>query len=357
MTPTAPRDIVDGWAGQVQAVSHLAAKIAGSPFIPAGLRGSDTAVTAAILAGRELGVGPMTALQHFHVVDGRVGMSAQLMRALVFAHGHTIRVVELNNARCALIGRRAGDSHDSPEVVWTITDARQAGLTGRPNWQRYPRAMLFARCTVELCRALFPDVIGGMSYASEELDDLANAPAAAPAEAGTSRTVRRGRTTAELPAVDPRPPDPATVAAGDAPPLPGDQDAQPPAPAQNSTDTAEPAPAAPTPRDQDEDLSDAQRAHLFVLLGEAERMTPRDERLRVLSGLTRRRLSSASELTRAEASRAIDALVFAAESNDPAALDALVDAGWEAIAEREQPALWEDTTADDDTDMPQGDYE
>src|SRR5262245_66596690 len=82
---SAARDVVDGWALQIAAVAKLATYIAGTDFVPRAYRGQDAAVAAAILAGRELGIGPMTALQHLHVIDGRPAMSAQLMRALVFA--------------------------------------------------------------------------------------------------------------------------------------------------------------------------------------------------------------------------------------------------------------------------------
>lgn len=64
------------------------------------------------------------------------------------------------------------DTGSSATVRWTMEDAKMAGLAGKNNWKTYPRAMLMARCTSELCRILFPDIIAGLSYTPEEIASI-----------------------------------------------------------------------------------------------------------------------------------------------------------------------------------------
>lgn len=148
----------------------LAQRIAGTEFVPRGLRGKPEAVMAAMLYGREAGVGEMQALSKIHVVDGRPGMAAELMRALVFQHGHELWIEESSSTRCIVGGKRR-DSARETKVTWTHDDAKRAGLLGKDNWKKYPDAMLLARATAKLCRAVFPDVLAGLSYTLEELAD------------------------------------------------------------------------------------------------------------------------------------------------------------------------------------------
>jgi hypothetical protein len=54
-----------------------------------------------------------------------------------------------------------------------MKDAQQAGLAGRGAWKTYPRAMLLARATSELCRMIFADVVAGLSYTPEEASSIA----------------------------------------------------------------------------------------------------------------------------------------------------------------------------------------
>lgn len=148
-----------------------AQKIANTPFVPSAFRGKPEAVFAAILYGEELGIGPMQSLNSIHVIEGKPGMSPELMRGLVARAGHRIDVKEASAERVTLWGKRA-DNDSEATVTWTMDDAKLAGLAGRGAWKTYPRAMLLARATSELCRMIFADVVAGLSYTQEELASI-----------------------------------------------------------------------------------------------------------------------------------------------------------------------------------------
>lgn len=343
--PAAPamRDVIDGWAAQVADIATLADIIANTAFVPGSYRGNAAAVAAAILAGREVGIGPMTALQHLHVIDGRPAMSAQLMRALVLAAGHTIRVQESTMARCILVGARRGGVEQS--VTWTMDDARRAGVAGRPSWGRYPRQMLLARATGELCRAVFPDVLGGMGYTHEEAAELDSAPDVPAVEpAMPAKTVRRTRK-----AATPKTPPPEDVQTEAPPPPAADPTPADPDPDENPPEFEDPA-YGPPDMAGDEDtgalLTPGQRAHIMALCGQYGRLEPRSLRMRTVSGLVGRDVPSVAALTRREAHNVIDALLNLRTLPDPdAALSILVTQGWDHI-EGTRPQLPLDTQGD-----------
>jgi hypothetical protein len=155
-------DIPTSWA----AAWRLARRISYTPFVPKALQGDPNSVLACILTGEELGLGPMQSLRMVHVIEGRPAASAELMRALVNRAGHRVDVVEARQDRVTLSGVRR-DTQARATVMWTIKDAERAGLVKNPAWSKYPRSMLLARATSELCRMLFADVIGGL-YTPEE---------------------------------------------------------------------------------------------------------------------------------------------------------------------------------------------
>lgn len=182
----------DSWIATVADVARLAAYLCDTDFVPRAMRGNAPATAATILYGREVGVAPLTALQTMHVINGRVGMAAELMRARVLAAGHELDVVESTAAVCRMRGRRRG-SERWVEVSWSMGDARAAGLNG-DGWRKYPRAMLVARASAELCRLAFPDVTHGMA-ATEEFDGD-TAPSSTTVEPATpARKVSRAKRT------------------------------------------------------------------------------------------------------------------------------------------------------------------
>lgn len=222
----APREVArldtDSWVAVARPIFELANRIYDTEFVPKGLRGSEPATAAAMLYGREIGLPPMTSLGGIHVIEGKPGLSAEQMRAMVFAAGHEIEFTESTGATCTIRGKRRGQERWTA-VTWTIDMARAAGLATKHIWKSYPRTQLQARCTTELCRMIFPDVIHGFRSV-EELQDMTGddgtAPAAGEQPAGTSRVARK-RTTAKKAAAAPQ----AAAAAAPAstiPPLPGE---------------------------------------------------------------------------------------------------------------------------------------
>ena len=59
-----------------------------------------------------------------------------------------------------------------------MEDAKRAGLGGKDNWRKYPKAMLRARCISGALRAWAPDAIGAGVYVEGEIEASEPAPVA-----------------------------------------------------------------------------------------------------------------------------------------------------------------------------------
>lgn len=165
--PAAPPAPIDPNQWNMRDLFNFCKVIAPTEFVPKQYRGNPPTLLACVMTGREMGIGPMEALQQINVIDGRPAPSAQLMRRLILAAGHRLTITT-NDECCSILGEREdGTKH---EVTWTLADAQRAGLASKAVWKNYPRAMLLARATSELARALFPDCLGPARYTAEELD-------------------------------------------------------------------------------------------------------------------------------------------------------------------------------------------
>jgi len=163
------------FARELQEAANIAASLARTAFVPATLRGKVEDLTAAILAGQELGLPVMATLRSIDVIQGTPGLRAHAMRGLVQSHGHSVQLVESTPDRCVMRGLRKGDEKWQ-EVTWTIPRAKQMGLTDKGEWKKQPQTMLVARATGEICRLIASDVLYAMPYAAEELDGMSSAP-------------------------------------------------------------------------------------------------------------------------------------------------------------------------------------
>lgn len=162
------------WAESARQAAAIAVSLSKTAFVSSTLKGKPEEVTGAILTGHEVGLAPMAAVRSIDIISGTPAMRAVLMRGLVQAAGHDVWVKEQTTKRAVVCGQRKGSDHVQTST-WTIERATALGLTTKDNWRKQPDAMLVARATAEVCRLIASDVLLGLAYAVEELEETADA--------------------------------------------------------------------------------------------------------------------------------------------------------------------------------------
>lgn len=132
----------------------------------------ENAAMVIMMTGASLGLSPVTALRGVHVVQGRAVLSSDLLVAVVLRSGQCEywRPLEIGADRCTIETKRKGA--EPVRHTWTIDDAKRAKLTGKGTWEQFPKAMLRARCSADLARMVYPDVLFGV-YVEGELEETA----------------------------------------------------------------------------------------------------------------------------------------------------------------------------------------
>lgn len=123
-----------------------------------------------VLAGRELGFGPIASMTGIHIISGKPAIGANLMAMAVKRSGkYTYKVVTLTDDVCCLeFYERNGDKWEQlGPSEFTKQDATKAGVK---NLDRFPRNMLFARALSNGVRWYCPDALAMTAYTPEELD-------------------------------------------------------------------------------------------------------------------------------------------------------------------------------------------
>ena len=128
-------------AGSVNETLELSKLMAASGFFTDARDVAQAVVK--VLAGQEMGFGPVSSMTGINIIKGRVSISANLMAAAVRrSRRYDYHVKHLDDQRCVI------DFLMESKVIGTsafsIDDAKKAGLTG-DNWRKYPRNMLFAQ--------------------------------------------------------------------------------------------------------------------------------------------------------------------------------------------------------------------
>lgn len=320
--PVPAMNDIDSWTQIMSKVIMLANEIYDTPFVPDGLRGSAAAVSAAILTGREMGLGPMTSLANIDVIRGKPTQKPLLMRAMILSQGHKWVDVDVSDTRVVVKGCRKGES-EWTEVTFTDAMARKGGI----DLGKYPADKLYARASSRLAKRRFADVIIGMPYTADDAEDglgdevdtatgeLTTGTAAAIEPAKPKTAQRRTRQAADRPtgaasatasgaaSGSAAPASDATAPSGDGlPPLPGEDEAPPP--------PAEPA-AVDAPGDP---VSSKRLTAIWTAFTKDFGVSSDDsgrEEVRTACGLISGRgadLSSSKNLTNGDASTVLDTL-------------------------------------------------
>ncbi|BCJ64119.1 hypothetical protein [Polymorphospora rubra] len=310
--PGPARQDLAEWVAQAREVANIADMLCRTSFVPKAFQGKAAECAAAILAGQEMDMSPMASLRAIDVIEGKPGLTALGLRALVQSKGHEIWVHESTATRAIVKGRRRG-SDKVESSTWTMDRAKH--LAGKDNWRKQPTAMLLARATAECARLIAADALLGMPYSTEELADGADVPVSAVPDTTEAkpttarRTARRAQPKAE-PAPVPEPsledPEqvPATVAAIDDAVAAGASAPWQPGEREEMTADSEPG------------ITDAQITKLHTSFSK-QGIKDRDAKSAFIEQVTGRRVGSSKELSRREAMRVIDALEAPAVEEPP----------------------------------------
>lgn len=164
-------------------LGQVAAIIQAGGFAPKGM--DKYAIAGAIAHGLEVGLAPMQSVQCIAVINGRPSIWGDGVIALVQASGLLEDWFdewdeETQTASCTVkrLGRRPRTE------VFSMEDAKRAGLAGRDTYRQYPQRMCRWRARSWAFRGEFADVMKGLAIREEVEDYIDVTPA--PREASTA---------------------------------------------------------------------------------------------------------------------------------------------------------------------------
>ncbi len=134
---------------------------------------SEAQAVVKIMAGRELGISPLMAMNKLVIVNKHVGMMNEVMKVLYRRKGidWVEQLDDENNPTAAEVTFTAPNR--KPKTYrFTMIDAKKAELLGKDNWRKYPGLMLKHRAFAIGARDFDPDALQGMGYTPDELEDI-----------------------------------------------------------------------------------------------------------------------------------------------------------------------------------------
>lgn len=135
-----------------------------------------------VMAGREIGLGPVESMRSLNIVKGRLDLSADLLAQRVKQHpAYDYRVIELDNTHCIIdffqgsemVGRSSFDDEDRKLAGLELEEDGPNGKYMTP-WAKYPRNMYFARAMSNGVGWFCPDVVASLPLPGSFVDGSGN---------------------------------------------------------------------------------------------------------------------------------------------------------------------------------------
>lgn len=185
----------------LQELAWTARALVNAATVPRAIQGKPGDILAVMLAGRELGIGPMAATRMVHIIQGQTSIATELKLALAAQAGHEVAALREGVGYCVVGCKSHPDADpvgwcitaaDQPALgsdellpAWTIAgeimveswegdrgarEKRETPLIAKANWRSYQRDMLFWRAAGQFMRRHCPGLAGGL-YTVEELGE------------------------------------------------------------------------------------------------------------------------------------------------------------------------------------------
>jgi hypothetical protein len=146
-------------------MERLAESVAKSRLF--GIATKEQAIVLMCVAQAE-GRHPVLAARDYDIIQGRPAKKSEAMLRDFLEAGGKVTWERLDdNAAIGIFEHPAGGK---ARIEWDMDRARKAKLTGKDNWQHYPRAMLRSRVVSEGIRTVYPAATSGMYETEEERD-------------------------------------------------------------------------------------------------------------------------------------------------------------------------------------------
>jgi len=149
-------------------IERIAAAIAKSNLF--GIKTPEQALVLCLIAQAE-GLHPALAAMRYNIIGGKPAKTAEaMMRDFLQAGGKVIWHCLTDKVAEATFSHPSGGE---VRIKWDMATATQAGLSGKDNWKKTPRAMLRSRVVSEGVRTVCPMATSGM-YLPEEVQDFSD---------------------------------------------------------------------------------------------------------------------------------------------------------------------------------------